>query len=234
MHACDLFITGATKNSPFVFKHQLGATGNLEEASFAIDDLPIWVSITTNDDEPINGEIWASLELQINENPVHQLLSGHISGLQGLSWPLSHTNSPNPTRGETAFISSNDPAAGAEISATVPTGQSWILKAVKATLVTSATVANRRVHLRVGGLSNTILDFHSLVDQAASTTRNYSFAHAGASSAAAVNNEIFVAFPAELILTEGCSITTVTDNLQAGDNYGTLGMWVERYAVRQA
>src|SRR4051794_36291420 len=77
----------------------------------------------------------------------------------------------------TKTVTGPDPAAGAEILVTVPAGKWWLLRALRFTLVTSATVANRRPALTIDDGATEWWRWRAGVDQAASLTRLYQFLH---------------------------------------------------------
>jgi hypothetical protein len=104
------------------------------------------------------------------------LLQGPVSSLQRIAWPGSLLLSSLDVAGILRSITGTDPAAGAEISETVPTGARWRLRALAATLVTSATVANRTVSLRVDDGTTGYFGTDAAGTQPASNTIRYNAA----------------------------------------------------------
>lgn len=120
-----------------------------------------------------------------------------------------------------------DPAAGVEISDAVPAGKQWRLISVLLQLVTNATVANRRPHVIVDDGANVFHRRASNATQAASLTQNYLFAGEGPEAAV---RGTYVADPLPVQeIPAGARIKTVTENLQAGDNYGAPLYYVEEF-----
>lgn len=72
-------------------------------------------------------------------------------------------------------VTPSSPAAGANSSYTVPTGTGWILQAMSAQLVTSATVANRLLRFRLKRSSTVIASWAAPAVTAASQTLNTYF-----------------------------------------------------------
>lgn len=139
---------------------------------------------------------------------------------------------PRPsTLATSKVVTGADPAAGAEISVTAPNGKSWDLLAVKFTLVTSAAVANRRPALALDDGTTEWYRWRTGVDQAASLTRSYNFLHSLSAEAdrSATFGEMYEPLEDELLLGPGSRIKTVTDALQAGDNYGAPVLFVVEY-----
>lgn len=123
-----------------------------------------------------------------------------------------------PVAGSVTAVGTVDPAAGAELVAfTVPAGQVWELQSLRFSLVADATVANRRVHLVFDDGTNILAKVPVLSAQAASLTWAYSFVRE-ADNAAVQSLEVVTRLP-RLVLPSGFRVRTVTENLQAGDNF---------------
>lgn len=123
-----------------------------------------------------------------------------------------------------------DPAPGAEALVTVPAGEYWVVHAVLLTLVTSATVANRRVELQIDNGTTTFFRLAHAVDQTASLTWRYQFANHGYRDAAVTgsNNVANLGVPV-FTLGPGYRIQTSTANIQAGDDYAAPVLFVADY-----
>ena len=116
-------------------------------------------------------------------------------------------------------IASADPAAGAEISITVPDNKRWLIISLSFSLVTDATVANRNVNViakNTGG--NVVFRSGSNINHTASTTKVYGFAAIGDEGEGLGVTHIMA--PTILVLDEGMKLETATANLQAADNFG--------------
>ena len=122
-----------------------------------------------------------------------------------------------------------NPAAGAEVSVTVPTGEIWRLLSVRLTLVTSATAATRRVILLADNGAATIWAAPAGNTQAASLTNNYSFT-SGLSGNLSGTAEFAVGVGEDLWLPSGYRIRTNTENIQTGDDYAAPVLHIIRYA----
>lgn len=121
-----------------------------------------------------------------------------------------------------------NPAAGADITYTVPAGVTQQLQTVEFTLTTSATVANRQIILIIDDGTHELWRIIVPVTQAASLT--YVYAFGGTTNDAAVrtvgaNNEVLSELPA-ITLAAGYRIRTSTVNLQAGDQFSAIAIGV--------
>lgn len=127
-----------------------------------------------------------------------------------------------------ATLATADPAANTEISQTVPSNQFWQLIGARVSLVTDATVSNRTVQLTLDDGTTVWNLYPSPSTQAASLTYNYNFA-VGAQNTTVLNNNVVVSLGSQLILPAGYRIRTLTNNLQATDNYGVMTLMLIKY-----
>lgn len=130
-------------------------------------------------------------------------------------------------------VASADPAAGAEISHTVPAGKHWKLLSVAVPLVTSAVAGNRRVSLVFDDGTNVFWRGISPNDQAASLTHDYSWGlKAGISTGGTADTVKSSSLP-ELVLKPGYRIRTITAALDptggTGDNFGVARLYVVEF-----
>jgi hypothetical protein len=102
------------------------------------------------------------------------------------------------------------------------------LRALRASLVTDATVATRTVNFIIDDGATTLLNFPGVTTQAASLTRAYNVAEYGFQPSA-VGTDIFFYIPFLVRLFQAWRIRTSTTNLQAGDDWGAPQMMVEEW-----
>ncbi|MBA7547833.1 hypothetical protein ES705_40271 [subsurface metagenome] len=129
--------------------------------------------------------------------------------------------------GRIVSITGTDPAAGAEISETVPARRRWRILAVRFSLVTDDTAVTRQIGIIIDDGTNTLLKILILSLQGLSTTRNYTLANFPIAETR-VNDDLFHSFP-PLCLSTGCRLRTVTTALQAGDNYSAPQLLIEEW-----
>jgi hypothetical protein len=119
------------------------------------------------------------------------------------------------------------PAAGAELSLTVPGGSVWIPRALKATLVTSAAVATRSVNLQLSDGSTSLWHLFAGATQVAGLTVVYSFV-AGWDLATGTSGQgdVSCGLP-DMALPAGYVLSTHTNLLDVADQWSAGVVWVE-------
>ena len=222
-------IAGFTKERPFTFQIQTGPGFTLNQISFRLPEIPIAIIISDDSAAATQNSVYIELNLSVEGKPFMHLLKGTLGPRQPLGWPDSPPLSPLQKRGQMVILVSGNPAPGAEASQTTE-ASSWIIpQSIFARLTTNATVANRRVAilLSVGGTSFMLLA--SIADQTASQTVSYSWA-AGATSLNDATTPLQQgSLPLNLLLLPETTISTFTENLQAGDNFTVQTIYAERF-----
>lgn len=183
---------------------------------------------------PIRGQCWIEVGilrgLAVAAGVVRPLFADYLVGNQALGWPPGRVVASAEGPGFPEVRSGGDPAAGAEISFAMPGNTRVRFVAVQFRLVTDATAANRTPVLEIRSSANVIWRSRRHAAQTASQTRDYFYA-VGIEYQNAVDTESFHNSLPELNPHPGLSLVTVTDALQAGDNYGaplaTLERWLE-------
>jgi len=227
--ASTINIVGATREGLFKFSHLTVPGSTTLKERFNIPDLPIWVSVVDKIEDIKKGHVYTHVDLAINSDTIQALTAGYVYSKHSLTWPMSNIEPSDPTPGAVVATNATNPAAGAEWNITVPDGEMWRIMAIRFNLVTSATVANRRVHvsLEVGGAP--AFELISSVDQAASLTRAYTCQAVGGAGTFSDDNDILIAMPDNMLIPGGDIIRTLTTNLQAGDDYGVATITYQRY-----
>lgn len=128
--------------------------------------------------------------------------------------------------GEMLSLTGTNPAAGSEISESVPTCTIWRLWGGYATLVADAGVANRRVNVYIDDGTNNIFRSVSASVQTASQTETYTIGP----HAVVVDNH-WIPTPPGMLLMPGWKITTSTALIEAGDNWSAPQLTVEAWAM---
>lgn len=222
-------ISGMTREGPFILRHDTVYDGTAHQDTYRLPDMPITVSVACPDPTALQGQIYVILDLLVNNTLVETLISGLVHEVKGLGWPINVSQDPIPGHGEFCVIAGANPAAGADCTFTVEALQMWRILGFSASLVTSATVANRRVHLKFSHADGAVLESLSSVDHAASLTRLYSGNIVGGNLAQADDNDILIPIPQDIWLRESSTITTSTTNLQVGDDWGVPSLLIERF-----
>ncbi len=224
-----LTLRGVTRENPFTFKFTPTGNRSVETFNFRISDAPIWCTVLDENGAFEEGETFVTLDLTIDGDIVHQLFSGYVYQSQGLTWPIADVRRVSPEHGQRVTITGADPAAGAEISVTVPAFTQWKVLAVRFTLVTAAVAANRIVHLIFSRNSLPLYECISNTAQIISLTKNYTCFPTTPGGSAADDNDIIIPIPADIILQDGDTIVTGTTALDVTDNFGAPSVFIERY-----
>lgn len=147
------------------------------------------------------------------------LFAGFTTGRFLLSWPTQPLLPALALNGTVRAILGTDPAAGAEVLETVPTGAFWELLSIRIALVTDATVSTRVARLALTTAGGSYIQFTPTASQTASLTRTYNGA------ATPVWPTVLAAslawhFPPQILLIAGSTIQTLTNSIAAGDDWG--------------
>jgi len=158
------------------------------------------------------------------------LLGGYITAKQPLTYPGSVVQNSFDVLPVPREYLGTAPAAGAEISETVPTGARWEVVSCRVPLVTAAGGADRIVRLflsRVG-----VITFAVTTPPAAqppSTTYIHMFGsnlpHQASTAAAAIQSS----FPNPAHLLAGAAVLTQTLNLAAGDQFSQPALMIREW-----
>lgn len=180
------------------------------------------------------GQVYLKVLVQrggiVGENLAAVLIQGYVSSTEFLTWPGGTIGDSREGRGFLRSITGTDPAAGAEISETVPANRLWYLHAITSQLVTAVGGADRRTILLLDDGTNVLARAPSGATQTAATTFNYSGYHAATvTSAVSISSEIMFSLPDRILLRAGYRIRTTTVNLAAGDNWGAPQLAVEEW-----
>ena len=148
-----------------------------------------------------------------------------------LETPVGATfGSKAPGFGIATVVTGSDPAAGAEISVTVPAGEIWRVISARATLVSDATVANRTASLTFDDGTSVYFGSGTFA-QTASQTGVYNWGNSLGAEDTTVLLALTQTIPQGLLLTAGSRIRTVTTSIQAGDNWSAPVIYVEKYSA---
>lgn len=222
-----LTIRGMTKEGPFVLSHTTNANRSTQTETFNLPDIPIWVTVSDDLFNFVQGDCFINLSLVVNGDILYQLANGLVYYHNNISWPTNNIIENRQKPGRIRTVNGTDPAAGSEISQTVPNGAMWKLKGVRIPFVTAATAGSRRVHLVINDSVNDIIDIFGNVDQIISEAKQYTFTPFLNVPDETDDNDILVSIPNDIILFAPMIIKTITTNLAGGDNFGQPIFYVE-------
>ncbi len=155
--------------------------------------------------------------------------SDYVGAAVALSWPNSIIRHSLEGPGVLRQITGTDPAAGAEVSETVPTGARWRLRGIQVNLLCSATVADRYPRLITDDGTNNLTANPQPLKLVASDNL-FCFwvpGHTWDTGIAVI--ERVAGLAGDALLGAGYRIRTATFGLQAGDNYGAPNLFVEEW-----
>jgi hypothetical protein len=182
---------------------------------------------------PSFGQVWACLELVRGREASAQVLQaiamGFITTRTPLIWPGGANLLPLDGPGHLRSIAGTTPAAGADISETVPTGARWEAIAFGGRLTTSATVANRFPRLTIddGGAVPFIDEGELATAQTASQAARHTWREG---LNAQINQVNFNGgLPVHTFLLAGSRIRTVTTGIQVGDQWDQVQFLVREW-----
>lgn len=221
-----------TRQGSSTFEQTTVSTNEITETVTKLDDFPILASIIDDNNSIEQGSVYAAILIRVNGRGIYTLTQGLVYRGKGLSWPVAITENTVPDNGDITELTSSNPAAGAEISFTVPDNRVIKLLGVGFTLVAAAAAASRRVHLQITFPGGGLLDFFSNVDQIISETKNYTCAAVPGLLAQSAGSSIIIPIPDGLLLTQGAIISTDTDNINAGDNFSAASIECIQYLGR--
>jgi hypothetical protein len=124
------------------------------------------------------------------------------------------------------LVSGADPGAGVEISVGVAPGRLWVVYAVRFRLVADATVATRTVGITIDDGTTVFYEAVATPTQVAGETLDYTFSTAAFAQGTAARRGAGVLY-SPCVMYRGWFLRTLTQNLQAGDNFGAPVLLVD-------
>lgn len=143
---------------------------------------------------------------------------------------MSTVINTKPHLEELKLVITANPAAGTELSHTVPSDVAWLVVGAYIGLTTNATAANRRLSLVFDDGTTNFARLPIGVTQAANLTYTYSFAP-GLPRASAVESNVVVSPLPDFMLPSGYRIRTLTENIQSGDDFTAAALYVVEFSL---
>lgn len=225
----SLTIRGCTREGIFTYKQVIVGSTTMQTFNFRVPDVPVVVSVIDEALNRIQGTTYCSLSLTTNDETIYKLCSGYVYDMKGISYPQTFSEDYIKGGGYLFTEVTADPGAGAMWSIPVTDGQMWRIKAIETTLVTDATVANRRVHIKISTAAGPIIDMFSNIDQGATQTVRYVCASYGATIDELDGGVMLLNLPPDIYLVPGDSIDVTITGGVAGDNLSTGSALVEKF-----
>lgn len=229
----NITIRGFTKEGIFKLSHSVTGSGVDHTETIKIPDIPIMLTITDDVPEFMFEQCYVDVSLLLNNTEVYHFTAGYVSGKRGISWPKSENTIPELTKGNIEMVYSADPAAGVELSLTVPAYENWKVRAISFNLVAAAVAASRIVHLVFETASYPMYNVIAGTAVTSGQTKRFSGIPHFNSLALADDNDIIIPLPGDLVLPGNAVIKTETTALNAGDNFDSMLVLVEKYITER-
>lgn len=183
------------------------------------------------------GRCYVSLDIArgqvANRTLYQQLIADYISRNHDATWPGGDYIHSIDGPGWAHRVAGATPAAGADVSETVPTNARYRLVSFRCQLNTSAAVANRQVRFVLDDGTTIFYSAYASNQQAANTIAVYEFVPGGPAAysitGSSTSVDAQVPAPAGAPLFTGFRIRTVTDALQAADQFSIVSYEVEEW-----
>jgi len=178
------------------------------------------------------GHCWCQVGIQVGAGatgvPHAQLISDYVTGTARLAWPGGQLRQSTEGPGLIRSITGTNPPAGSEVTETVPAGARWRLISLAAHFTTDATVINRFISWTIDDGVTTLFweDAAQLITanigmwQVFNTTTQRHGSYSAPSQAPG---------PLAGVMSAGWRLSTLTTNLQPGDDWSAPQMWVEEW-----
>ena len=211
---------------------QLAASQTIQSFTVNVEEgylLGLLVSIGATGVAP--HTFWVAVNV-LRQASVQVLVSGYLTPGVFLGWPGGPMLLGRDGAGVLRSITGSTPAAGADISETVPSNTRWRLLSFRAQLTASATVANRQPKLTLDDGVNIFFTVDAAANQVAGAiTINTWFP--GCQPLAGISGDQIMPIPTDTFLSGGYRIRTSTTGIQVGDQWTAPQYEVLEWADQQ-
>jgi hypothetical protein len=188
--------------------------------------LSVTAQLSNGDTNNVPPFIMVSLARGVSGSPqdVLVLLSDYVTVKGAISWSGGSSRRPYDGVGWPQLFSVSGPAPGANWSLLLPPGLRLNPISIKATLVTSAIVANRIPRLALNFNGVTVYEAEPAAAQTASTTIVYEWAP-GAVASVGAGGRVTMPIPGGYIGHNNDTISVSTAAIDAGDQWGSISVF---------
>jgi hypothetical protein len=225
-----LQVRGFCENAQILHDHTTNADRSLATSTVPVTGIPTTLTIRASATGVKRGACYVKVSLRVENVVVAILGAAYVTDTSSIQWPGGQIENSIDGPGLIRTITGTDPAAGAEISETVPVGARWKLRYMVFSFVCDATVISRLPTLVFDDGGNPVWRSTPATSPAAGDNSSY---QVGGSAFAYTSGQSTRTFhiPIDSVLTAGQRIRTVTGSLQAGDNYSSpiyeVEEWIE-------
>lgn len=193
------------------------------------------LSVSISSDAPNRGACFVRLLIQrgtgSSDVALGQVLcQGYASLYETLTFPNGLPESSLAGSGLMRLVTVAAPGAGADFVVTVPAGRHWKLLGVEASLAASAAVASRSPNgvIDDGAANPFRIPGNILITATQTIFVNFLQGGAGASSSGLAD---IIPLPFGLRMLPGWRFSSITTNLQAGDQWSAVQLIVEEFCA---
>lgn len=156
------------------------------------------------------------------------LLQGYVTSTQHLAWPGSPIQNSIEGPGALRVIVGTTPAAGGEISETVPFGARWQLLSFFYVLTTSAAVGSRVSHFQHQNAAAFLARVPPVFGLGPGSVADFTWGQGLSRSQAIISIHYACTLATDETMPSGDVFSTLTDNFDVGDQYSAIA-----YRVRE-
>lgn len=223
-----LLITGFSRSGIFTFKVVVDGLSADQVFTFKIPDIPIVVSVNTEDSTFAQGDIYASLSMLINSDVAYPLCSGLVYLQKAISFPATSERDMMGTFSEPTGESVAQPAAAADFTESVPSGKVMRLRALEFLFTTDANAADRIVQILITTSAGPFYRYISPNAHAASLAKQYTCCPQTVGAATSDDNDLIIPIGDEIYVRNGGSVASSVTNMQVGDQLSSIRLYWEK------
>lgn len=224
-------VVGFSKHGAFSFEVEPVGDLTQESRDFRITDFPIMLSIVTDDDTIVRGDVYAKVELLLRETVHATLAQGYVSSLNSPSWPHGTQEDSFSGHGKITVITGANPPTGDDFTVTVPPNVIWRLMTLAVRLVTDETVAARKLRVVLSDGTSDLAFLIPVSTQTASVVRTYFFLSNPFTADNQDGGQTIGPIPIDMFLPAGFTISSDLRQGQAGDEIDAPILSVEQWIL---
>lgn len=161
----------------------------------------------------------------------HQFLAGYPSTFDVVGYPQSPARSSLHGRGALTVTAVGNPAAGADWSTILPTGQQQVIRSVAALFTPSAAVANRFPVLEIEDPVAHFVSYLPVVAAIPASTATF-LTWAPGLNPISTNGVQTMGLPEEFRVAGSWTVKTLTAGIQAADQWSAIVLFTESFAAQ--
>lgn len=223
-----LQIRGFTREATIYADMTTSSDRSLVTTIFDIDSIPIMLTARASMRGVKRGQLYIKVSLLVDGVVVGLLMAGYVAETHKVAYPGSDFEGSMDGRGVIKTYEGVQPAAGTEISYTIPAGVSWRILNIFISLTTSATVASRTPVFKFEYNGLEVFRESAATAHNASLTFGYTFGE----NSPRVGAQIYSAnlyLPPDQRYQPDTIFYTQTNLIQAGDQYLAPTFLVEEW-----